>query len=288
MAMNEAARDAGAQRGWKTVALSAWNSSNANNVGLIAAGVAFYAFLALVPTIAAVVLIYGLAVDAETAARHIAGLAEMLPASAADLVAGQIESVASGRGDAQGFGLLVALSIALFGARNGAKSVVTALDIVYKVDEGRGFVKQNILALLITLAAALGGIGAMACLTLMAALSGLLPELPGRLVFLTNFASYAVMFLGGTLGAALLYRVAPDRIAPRWGALLPGAVLAAVGWTVLTVGFGIYVANFGNYNATYGSLGAIVVLLTWLYLSAYILLLGGELNAAIERSPGPE
>ena len=275
------------EAGWKAIALSAWKEATSDNIGLVAAGVAFYAFLALVPLIASVVLIYGLVVDPETVARHIAALADMLPASAAELVGGQVESVAESNSGAQGLGLLLALAIALFGARNGAGSVVTALNIAYDEADERGFIRSNILALALTVAAALAGIGAVGVQTLIAALPDLIPEMPGGLVFLSNIVSYALLFAFAAIGAALLYRIAPDRPMPGWRALMPGALLAAAGWTALTIGFGYYVANFGSYNATYGSLGAVVVLLTWLYLSAYILLLGAELNAAAERSRAP-
>jgi membrane protein len=82
---------------------------------------------------------------------------------------------------------------------------------------------------------------------------------------------------------AALYRYAPSRPDPRWRWLTPGSIAATVVWLIATLGFGFYVANFGTYNATYGSLGAVIVFLTWLYLSAYILLMGAELNSELEK-----
>ena len=116
-------------------------------------------------------------------------------------------------------------------------------------------------------------------LAVTAALESWAPEMYGAAALLGKIASYAVLLGAGVAAAATLYRrVVPD-ITPGWRAVLPGALLAGIGWVLFTLGFGIYVANFGNYNATYGSLGAVVVLLTWLYLVAYVLLLGAELNA---------
>lgn len=268
---------------WKTIAVAAWKDADKDNVALVAAGVAFYAFLAFVPLLAAVVLIYGLAADPATVARHIARIAEVLPASAADLISGQIEAVVQSNKGAKGLGLMIALGVALFGARNGAGGIVKALNIVYEESECRGFVKQNGLALLITLAAALAAIGAVFALTSMSALGDLVPGMTGTALFFTNLVTYLLMFALGTFGAALLFRYAPDRASPRWSHVLPGALFASFGWLLLTLGFGIYVSNFGSYNATYGSLGAVIVLLTWLYLSAYVLLLGAELDEAVER-----
>ena len=140
------------------------------------------------------------------------------------------------------------------------------------------------MALLITLCGILGVIIAFATI---AALSAFLSYLPIGLAVTGSGATYLAMLAGSMFGSAALFRFAPNRAAPHWRMVLPGAVFTAVGWLVLTLGFGIYVSQFGNYNATYGSLSAVVVLLTWLYLSAFVLLFGAELNAAWgDRRPG--
>ncbi len=271
---------------WKSVAIHSWKEASDDNIGLIAAGVAFYAFLAFVPLLAAVVLTYGLAADPETVANHITAMAKTLPESSATLISSQLEGIVETNSEAKGFGLLIALGVALFGARKGAGSIVTALSIAYDENDGRSFVKQTLLSLGITAMAALAGIFAVLALTMMAALVDIVPGISAELAFLSKMLTYALLFVGGTVGAGLLYRFGPDRPKVGWRYLLPGSLFASLGWLLLTLGFGIYVANFGSYNATYGSLGAVVVLLTWIYLSAYVLLLGAELNEAVERHAG--
>ena len=260
--------------------------STRNNTGIVAAGVAFYAFLAMVPMLAATVLVYGLVATPEIVARDIGTLAEVLPEATAELFSDQLQNVVQTSAGKKGLGLIVALAIALFGARNGAGSVLTALNIAHGVAEQRGIVWSNAVALLITA----GAIVALILATIaMGSLSALLAYLGTGLAILGTALTYLLLFAIGVAGTATLFRFSPNRPAPRWHLVLPGALLSAGCWLLLTLGFGIYVANFGNYNATYGSLSAVVVLLTWLYLSAYVLLLGANLNASWgDRRPGYE
>jgi membrane protein len=268
---------------WKQALLRAWKEGTADNIGIVAAGVAFYAFLALVPLLGACVLIYGLVVSPATVESHILSLAEALPRSAAELIGEQLHKVVQDSAGKKGFGLLLALGIALFGARNGAASVVTAMNIAYDEEETRGFLKLNLIALGITLGGIAVGILVVTATTVLAQLGALLPEASRVAVAFTRIASFVLILLVGIAAAAAFYRFGPDRDEPRWAWITAGSLFAALAWVILTSLFGYYVSNFGNYDATYGSLGAVVVLLTWLYLSAYVLLLGAEINAELER-----
>jgi len=269
--------------GWKDVALRTWRSASDDNVGLIAAGVAFYSFLALVPLLAATVLVYGLVANMQTVSEHAARLTAVLPSDVAPLITEQLVSVVTTSDGKKGVGLLIALVIALFGARNAVGSIVTALNIAYGERETRGFLKVNLLALALTaggvatVALGLVGIGAMRFM------GSMLPATSPVVVALTKVVTYALLALAAAGAATLLYRYGPARDHARWSWITPGATLFAVGWVALTVGFGFYAANFGSYGATYGSLSAVVVLLTWIYLSAYALLFGAELNAELEH-----
>lgn len=251
---------------------SAWDAGNANNVTLIAAGVAHYALLALVPALGAVILAYGVFADPATVAGHILLLSEQLPATASELIAQQLRNVSEGAEGAQGLGLVVSLAIALFGARSAAQALIKGLNTAFAVDQSRGFVRGNLVALAITVAGIAG-------LVLVAAASAVLPIWFGALGAGMSF----VLLLGAaTTGAALLYRFVPNKPPPSWGSIWPGALLFSAGWLVATAGFAFYAANFGSYNATYGSLGAVIVLITWFYLTAFLLLLGAELVAQNE------
>ena len=269
--------------GWKEVALRTWREAGDDNVGLIAAGVAFYGFLALVPLLGAIVLSYGLLADPETVVRNMKGLTSVMPADAAKLVGEQLMNVVDTSGTKKGFGVLLALAVALFGARNGAGSIITALNVAYEEKETRGFIKVNLLALAITAAAVLVAIVALVAIAALGHLETLVPGAPGLLLVAGKIISYALLGAGGAAAAATLYRYGPSRRKARWSWITPGSLFAALCWLLLTLGFGVYVAKFGNYSATYGSLGAVVVMLTWLYLSSYVLLFGAELNSELEH-----
>jgi membrane protein len=268
---------------WLAILKRSWAEMQQDNLSLIAAGVAFYAFTALVPLLGAVVLTYGLVADPAAVVRHFQDLSTMLPADAARLIGEQLLNVVNTAGSKKGFGLFLALALAFWGATKATGAIVTALNIAYEEEETRSFVRRT----LVNLAMVAGGIVlvgvAMAAIAVFARLGSLLPEAPPVLLLLGRLVSWLALAAIGAAGVATLYRYAPDRDAAKWRWLTPGSLFAAIAWGLLTVGFGIYVANFGNYNATYGSLGAVIVLLTWLYLTALVLLLGAELNAEIEH-----
>ncbi|PXA88610.1 YihY/virulence factor BrkB family protein [Nostoc sp. 3335mG] len=269
--------------GWKDVLLRAWRESGQDNIGLIASGVAFCAVLAMVPMLGAVVLSYGIIATPAAVVEHVQSLTSMMPADAARLIGEQLANIVETSDGKKGLGLILAIGIALYGAMKGASAIITALNIAYDEDETRGFVKLNLVALGITAVAAVLAVVAILSIAAMAGLEALLPGTPEFLIMIGKLISYLAMAALGSAAAASLYRFAPDRHEAKWRWLTPGSVLASISWMVMTLGFGVYVANFGNYDATYGSLGAAIVLLTWLYLSAYVLLLGAELNCELER-----
>ena len=270
-------------QGWRDVLVRTWQEAGNDNVGLVAAGVAFYGFLALVPLLGATVLSYGLVAEPETVIRNVKALTQVMPTDAAQLIGDQLMNVVQTSATKKGLGVLLALAIALFGARNGAGAIITALNIAYEETEKRGFVKVNLLAIAVTAGAVFAAILAIVAMAAISALEDLLPATWGVVATLSKIASYLLLLLGGAGATTILYRYAPSRNEPRWIWLTPGSLLVALLWLMLTLGFGIYLANFGNYSATYGSLSAVVVLLTWLYLSSYILLFGAELNSEFEH-----
>ena len=270
--------------GWWPLLKQVWAASGRDNISLIAAGVAFYAFLSIVPLLGAVVLTYGLAADPQTVGKSIAALTDVMPREVARLIGEQLLTVVEASGGKKGFGLILALGLALYGAMKGAGAVITALNVAFEVQETRGIVRQYALALAITAGAVVLMLGAMATIALATWLGTLAPWAPSVVPRLLALASYVVLAGMAIGGATTLYRFGPDREAAHWAWLTPGSVVATLCWLAMTVGFGLYVANFGSYDATYGSLGAIVVMLTWLWLSAYVVLLGAELIAGLERS----
>lgn len=269
--------------GWKQILARAWREANEDNLGLIASGVAFCAVLALVPTLGAIVMTYGLVATPETVASNVASLTAMMPDDAARLIGEQLSNVVHTSDGKKGIGLFVALAIALYGVMKGASALIVALNIAYDEEERRGFLRLNLLAFTIAAGSVAVAIVAMAAIAALSAVTGTSDSTPGILTALITAGSYILVGLVGAALAATIYRYGPDRAHAKWRWLTPGSLFASVSWMIMTFGFGLYVANFGNYDATYGSLGAAMVLLTWLYLSAYVLLLGAELNCELER-----
>ncbi len=270
-------------RDWWKVLKRTWAEAGNDNIGLIAAGTAFYGFAAIVPLLASVVLIYGLVADTATVVANIRALFNVLPEDAARVIGDQLATVVGTSEGKKGFGLVIALGIALYGGTKGASSIVTALNIAYEEKETRGFIALNLLAFAITGGAVMLALVAALSTAAFALLDSLIPGAPEILLLAIRLVSYGVLAALGVTAAACLYRFGPNRHKARWAWLTPGSLAATLVWLGATIGFGIYVSRFGNYGATYGSLSAVVVLLTWLWLSAYVFLLGAELNSELEH-----
>ncbi len=274
--------------GWWDILKRTWSDASEQNLGLIASGIAFNAFLAFVPLLTAVVLSYGLIAAPEQVARHIAALAETMPQQAAQLIGSQLQNMVESADSSAGFGLLLALGIALFGAMRGASGIITGLNIVFEVNEDRSFPRQTGTALVITFGLILVFIIASVGISVLGFLEDLLPALGGVVHVVLQFAFWTLAAAFVSLVIGLIYRHAPNRPEADWRWVTPGSALATVVWVAATFAFAFYVRKFGGYNATYGALGAVIILLTWLYLSSYILLLGAKLNEVLERPVGRE
>ena len=277
-----------ALKDWRQVLVRTWKEAGDDNVGLLAAGVAFYAFLAFVPLLAATVLVYGLAAEPETVAEHIRLLFRMLPRDAAFLVGDQLKSMTESPENAKGWALIAAIALAIYGASKGAGAIVTALNIAYEVKESRGFVKSTLLSLAMTVGALVILVIAAAGISVMAYVEALFPGFPAWAHSALQILFWTAAAIAVGFGLAATYRYAPNRPDAPWVWISPGSAAATLLWLAGSLGFGFYVSNFGNYNATYGSLGGVAVFLTWLYLSAYIVLMGGELNSELERQQAIE
>jgi membrane protein len=270
--------------GWMAIAKRTWAEVGDDNISLIAAGTAFYVFAAIVPLLGAIVLSYGLFADPSTVDSNIRALFGVLPRDAASLIGDQLATVTKTSGQSKGLGLFVALALAIYGASKGASSVVTALNIAYEEKETRSFVVLTALSMAMVIGTVLLALAAVASTAALAFLESLMPGAPAAVLMLVRLAGYALTGLLAALAAAVLYRFGPDRKKAAWVWLTPGSVLATILWLAGTVAFGVYVKNFGNYGATYGSLSAVIVLLTWIWLSAFVFLLGAELNSELERA----
>lgn len=268
---------------WKDVALRVWNESWVDNIGLVAAGVAFYAFLALVPLLGIVVLIYGLFAAPDTVVQHILILMRVLPPEAAELIGRLLINAIDTSQKTSGVGLAVALAVAFYAGGNGAGAIMTALNIAYEEKEDRSLARFYGIALTITLSGVILALLAIAALAAIQSLERIMPHASNSVVWLGKAGLYLLMALVAAGVAATLYRYGPSREDARWQWLTPGSIFSAVIWLGLSGLFSFYVTKVTDYNATYGSIAAIVMLLTWLYLSAYVFLFGAELNAELEH-----
>lgn len=270
-------------KGWKDIAVRVKDSLRDDQVPLLAAGVAFFTLMALAPALAAVVSIYGLVTSPAEASRQIADFTTALPADARSLLGDQLKTVAGGDPGGLGLALVVGVLLSLWTASAGMKQLIEAVNVAYDESETRKFLRLRGLALLFTI----GMIAVfVAVLGLLAVLPAVADSSAGHL--LANVLRWPLLAVLMAAALALLYRYAPDRDDPKLRWVTWGAGIATLLWVVGSVLFAIYVANFGHYNKTYGSLGAVVVLLLWLYLSAFIVLLGAEINSEMELQTGKD
>ena len=267
---------------WATVRAT-WTESSEDNLSLVASGIAFNGFLALLPLLTAVVLGYGLVASPEQVARHIAVLAQAIPQDAARLIGQQLTNMVETADTTTGFGIVLSLAIAVFGAMRGATGIIVGLNIVYDVEESRAVVWRTLTRLAITICAILLFLVASLAVSLVNGLHDLLPNLGGILRQALQIGFWVATAVAVSLVIAAIYTYAPNRPGKQLRWLTPGSITATVVWVIATFAFSFYVRNFGNFNATYGALGAVIVFLLWLYLSAYILLLGAELNQVLQR-----
>lgn len=268
-------------RGWWQVVMRVVGQLSKDNVPVVAAGVAFFSFLAIFPAIAGFVILYGLIADPGAVTGQLAPIRELVPNEVFELLAAQLEKVSGTTDGTLGFGLFISLGFAVWSSAKGSTALLSAMDIAYNEPHREGWVWPRVIALLFTLAGLLFAVLAV----------GLLAAVPAAVALLAVTDPLSTLLLGlrwlllaGAVLLALgaLYRFGPNRRNARLAWVTPGSLLATVVWLAASWGFARYVANVDSYNETFGTLGAVVVLLMWLYISAYIICLGAELNAELE------
>jgi len=274
-------------RGWWIIGKRVVGQLGQDNVPMVAAGMAFFGFLSIFPALAGFVILFGLVADPYTVTDYLVPMRDLVPGQVFDLVATQLEKVAGETDKALGFGLLVSLGFAVWSSARGATALLTAMDIAYNEGPRQGWVRPKLTALMFTLAGLVFAVMAVGLLAAVPAAVALMQARePLELVLLgTRWIVLAGLVL---LALGLLYRYGPNRRRARISWITPGSVLASIVWIAASWGFARYVANVDSYNETFGALGAVVVLLMWLYISAYIVCLGAELNAELELYTGAD
>ncbi|MEC9483673.1 MAG: YihY/virulence factor BrkB family protein [Halomonas sp.] len=268
--------------GWVDVLKRVKNDIGRNHISLVAAGVAFYSLLALFPAIVAIISIWGLMFEPQQIAQQIASISHLLPKEASQIIRQQAQQASANNSTGMGLAAFGGILLAVYSASRGIKGLMDGLNIVYGEEEQRSFFKKLGITLGLTLGAVLMVVITLGAVTAIPAVLGALNvnSLVGTLV---NWLRWPILLVVVMLALGLLFRYAPDRDNPRWQWASIGSIIAVPLWLLGSIGFSIYVRNFGSYNETYGSLGAVVILLMWFWLSAFIVLLGAELNSELER-----
>jgi membrane protein len=268
--------------GWKDILWRVYHEQSNDNIDMIAAGVAYYWLLALFPALAAAVSLYGLVADPAGIEQQVAQMAGVLPPDALDILKKQAQTLASAPGQGLSLGLAASLVLALWSASRGVASLITALNIAYEEEERRGYVRLVALAMALTLGAIVFLFVTLGMVVAVPAVLAALGPL-GGLETVISLVRWPILAVAVMAALAVLFRYAPCRRRPKWRWVSWGAAMATVLWLLASAGFSFYVTNFGSYNQTYGSVGAVVILLLWLDITAYVVLLGAELNAGVER-----
>jgi membrane protein len=267
---------------WRRILGNVWAELDRDHISIMAAGVAFYSFLSIFPGMSAAISLYGLIADPAVIEEQLAAIAWLLPADALRLVSDQLHSLVTAPPAKLGLGLLISLALALWGAMSGVGTLMQALTVAYEEEERRGLLGFYAQAAVLTVGIAGFALVSLFLIAIVPAALDWLPLPPGwdETIALVRWPLLALLVM---VALALIYRFAPSRQAANWHWLRAGTIAAAVLWLLGSGGFSLYVSNLASYDKTYGSLGAVVVLLMWLYLGAYIVLLGAELNSEIDK-----
>ena len=268
--------------GWRDVFWRVFWSISDDRILSTSGSVAFFSLLAVFPGIAAVVSLYGLFADASTIGSHLSLLSGFLPGGVLQLIAEQITVIARQENETLGTAFIVGLLIALGSANSGMAALFDALNVVYDEREKRSLVRFYATTFLFTLA----GIGFIVVAITGVVLLPLVMKFVGlttKTEWILAILRWPILFVTIVVSLACIYRYGPSRRDARWRWVTWGSILGALLWIAASSLFSWYVATFDSYNATYGSLGAGVGFMVWLWLSAVIVLLGGEINAETEH-----
>ena len=268
-------------RGWRDILWRGWTEFNHDQVLNVAAGVAFFGVLALFPGMAAFVSLYGLFADAGEAQKQLAALAGVLPADSLTLIGTEMTRIAANKSASLSVTFVVSFLLSLWSANAGVKGLFAGLNVAYEEHEKRSFLKLNLISLGFTVVLLVFLVLAMAAMVAAPVAIEML-HLDPKSRFLAGLR-WPVLLLAVMGGLSVVYRFGPSREQPRWRWVTVGSLVAALGWLIVSLLFSWYVGAFGHYDVTYGSIGAMVGFMTWLWLTATVILLGAELNAEVEH-----
>jgi len=270
------------KRGWKDITWRVIRAARRDRITMLAAGVAFYALLALFPTIAAVISLWGLLFDPYEAGQQLYEISRFMPPDAAQLIDQQAQQVVESAESGNIMAALVGLLVAMYIASKGVGVLVIGLNVVYGETEKRSVIHRGVVLITLTFGLifmTLVSLGFIAIVPVVVNILAIDPPLDRILQWLRWPALLVVM----SMLIALLYRYAPYRRSAQWSWLSYGTLLATITWLLSSGGLSLYVRYFSSFSELYGSLGAVVALMMWFWLSAFVVLLGAEVNCEMER-----
>jgi membrane protein len=267
---------------WRDILLRMKVQLETNRLSITAAGIAFFAFLAIFPALAALVSLYGLFADPMRVQNQLATVQSIMPYEAYTIIENQLEKIVTQPQASLGLGFLGGLLLTLFSANKGVITMIGAMNMVYEHQETRGFFKLNLLSLFYTFVMILMIVISIIFIVIAPAILAFLP-LPSSVEALIKYLPWPFLALMIILLLNFTYCFFPNRRRAKWRWITYGSAIASGVWLLASALFSFYASNFGNFNETYGSVGAVVVMMIWFYISAFIVLLGGTLNAAMEH-----
>ena len=262
-------------------ASAVWLRVGDGHFGLIAAGVAFYAMFAVFPGLAAVVAIWSLVSDPQVISGYLGVAERFLPPDAASLIHDQVMELLNAPAATLGWTTFVSLALALYSARAGVSALVQGLDVVHRA-KPRRWLRGWLVDFVLTAALIGALIVALATVVIVPILLNYV-SLGTFEATLTRILPWSAMFLLVLTCLSILYRFGPNVPGGfKSGWITIGVVFAALAWAGVSIGFSAYLSNFNNYNRIYGSIGAVIILMMWLYLSVWAILVGGAINAELD------
>lgn len=266
----------------RRLARDVWWALDERHLGLLAAGVAFYSMFAIFPGMAAMIAIWGLFADPAAVENMLGGIRTVIPDQAYGLLTTQLHTLIVRQPTTWQWATLLPLGLAMYSVHNAVLALISGLNAV-EVRRHRSSLMRHIGSFLMTLALLAVILVALAIVVTLPIVLNLL-EMGWAEALILRFLPWVVLFLVVKVALGLFYRFGPTFEGNRHGWVSVGSMVAAFLWAFVSFAFSLYLENFNSYNRVYGSIGAVIALMMWLYLSAYIVLLGAVLNAEIARS----
>lgn len=271
-----------AWRGWWDVLWRVKDQLDTDNVSIVAGGLALFALLAVFPSLAAAVAIYGIVASPDAIAAQMQAFGGMLPPATVEILQNQLNQLVSQRNETLSIGVIIGILLAMWSARKGMVALITAMNVAYNEHDRRSFLMRMLLSLAFTVGGVLGFVVMVSIGVAIPVLLAFIP-LGSATEWILLGVRWAVLWVIAVFALSVLYRFAPHRTHPRWEWVNAGSIIAATLWLLGSALFALYVRNFNSFGEAYGAIGGVVVMLMWFYVSAYVVILGAEINSELER-----